>query len=109
MKACAKPCSECPFMGTMPNWIGSYESWDHLHQTVMYHERFPCHLTQIDKMDKPTPEKEVVCKGSLIYMKKCAKMPNDPEIKKLMDELTEEEIAMGKNYVELKEIHSWKK
>ena len=27
MKACAKPCMECPFSGKMAGWLGSYDNW----------------------------------------------------------------------------------
>jgi len=108
MKTCSKPCRECPFTGNMAGWLGAYEDWDHLHQTLMLNERFPCHLTMSDSEDNLTPEKEVICKGSLVYMKKCGKFPLNPELKKLMDELTSEELAEGKGYLELKKIHDGK-
>ena len=99
MEACNKPCKECPFIPNIKGWIGAYASVDNLHRTLMFHEEFPCHLTMGKK-------KERICKGSLIYMKKMGKMPMNPEIKRLMEELTPEEIALGMSYPELKKLHT---
>lgn len=74
------PCSECPFVGKMPGWIGAHKHPAEFDQLAQRDVAFPCHRT-VDY--GPGWETRLAdaerCAGQLAYMNKCHKLSRDRE------------------------------
>ena len=85
MKACKKPCPECPFRRTsMPGYLGeaSHDPKGFVGQHWHSATPLPCHMT-VDWEDDNTQgraERAPLCAGLLIMAKNCAKSFLHPEV-----------------------------
>ena len=103
-------CGECPFnKQSLNGWLADY-TVEELHRLVMSEQHFPCHMqlpdTNDDFLDFGEAEEYPRCVGSLMYMKKNAKMPRDIETKKLTDSFTKEELDQVLSMREFIEHHN---
>lgn len=87
MEHCKTPCNDCPFRkNSLAGWLGEYSAQD-LHMLVMSERPFPCHMTHADEdldWDEAGTKENPLCAGALLFMKKSAKMPRDPELAKIL-------------------------
>jgi hypothetical protein len=109
MYACKKMCNECPFSpDSLPGWLAGYEPID-LHRIVMAELPFPCHKTHIDReltWEEGGTKENPLCRGALIYMRKNAKQPRNPEIQKHTNTVTKEDFELVMSTPEFLEHHA---
>jgi hypothetical protein len=56
----------------------------------MNEQPFPCHLTHEEDVDFDDARELPLCSGALAYMKKNGKSPRNPELNKLVKEVSED-------------------
>lgn len=85
----SKPCADCPFRkDSIRGWLADYTPME-LHQIVMNELPFPCHMAmQEEDVPWEEAEDEIICAGSLRYMKKNAKKPRRKGLAELVNKLT---------------------
>ena len=90
---CKRMCSGCPFrLDSAPGWLGG----EYTPEMIMDHLRreipFLCH-TKIDYTDPNWREHDAEhCVGSLIMMRRMAKLPRDPEASEAVNNITVRKI-----------------
>jgi hypothetical protein len=104
-----KPCGECPFTNkSLGGFLPGYGSAFRLHSFVMSEAYFPCHM-QLPKGAGSIPMEMARfhprCAGSLIYMKKACKFPENRKLKLLLDEVTPEEKELVMSVPEFMKHH----
>ena len=109
MNACKTPCNACPFRkNSLPGWLATYTPTE-LHSVVMSEKPFPCHLThpteELSWDESGTPE-HPLCAGALMYMRKNAKNPRNPELSKLVRSIKLEDCDNILNTSEFIKHHS---
>jgi hypothetical protein len=86
-----KTCNECPFnKKSIPGFLADYTP-KVIHDIVMSEQHFPCHKT-LPAVNTLTPQEALEfprCKGSIMYMKKGCKLPND---KNLFNDISKEDL-----------------
>ena len=94
MKVCDKPCKECPFrVNSAPGWIGPYETPQDLLELIQYERPFPCHLTMGSDEDNGKAMEEILCKGSVLYMRKMGKLPRSADLYRAVKAANGEDLS----------------
>lgn len=71
-----EPCNECPWRRKSPaGWLGGYSADDFVNQVQFDGPPLPCHKT----ITGDGKETNIMCAGSLIFMRNSCKMPKHPD------------------------------
>jgi len=77
-----KPCTECPYIGNVPGWIGGHDDPREFIDLVNAEQEMPCH-SKVDYGDDEWQMKQWSaprCVGQLMMANRMCKRFRDPEI-----------------------------
>jgi len=113
MKACKKPCAECPFRReSAPGYLGeaSYDPQGFIGPHWYAGVPLPCHMTVDNESRVPVLSQDFkLCAGFLIMAKNSAKIPEHPEVRIARDEMEPDRVAVFWHIGEFIEHHSRKR